>query len=428
MNFFCSQCGAQAAPGTRFCANCGSSLQARPMPSFSPPIYSYPARPQRKRGCRPLSTLLLLIGVGVVVALVFWEDIYTLFGPQPIAIYKTANKEIDAIAWSPDGHHVAVATHDNEKRENPQPIAQIFATTSGKLVATYTAHTSAIDALVWSPDGKRIASGSGSISAFKEDHVVRIWDPQSGHTLVTHNNYYPYGDGDYKAIAWSPDGKRVASAGKDFSVDIWNAATGETQLNYACECGGANGVVTINWSPDGKRVASTDLADQFNIWDAITGARVFSASLKDGFSQVMTALWSPDGRYIAYGYRVKQSSDYALQVFDTATMGKRTSFATNIGSGYISNVTWLQDSQQLILLRKSTSTQLPDHHIETWKLAGNSLQRSCEHDLNPTATARYRKSRIGSVDSLAFSQDRARIAFSGGYRGGLEVWPAGCVS
>src|SRR6266702_1446958 len=55
------------------------------------------------------------------------------------------------------------------------------------------------------------------------------------------------------AVAWSPDGRHIASAGEDQTVQIWDATTGRTILTYR---GHSDIVTTVAWSPDGKRIAS----------------------------------------------------------------------------------------------------------------------------------------------------------------------------
>src|SRR6266568_4771931 len=65
-------------------------------------------------------------------------------------------------------------------------------------------------ALAWSPDGKHIASGS-------EDRTVQVWKVTTGHRILTYRGHADI----VGAVAWSPDGKRIASVGDD--VRIWQA-------------------------------------------------------------------------------------------------------------------------------------------------------------------------------------------------------------
>ncbi|HZC06287.1 MAG TPA: hypothetical protein VE338_11680, partial [Ktedonobacterales bacterium] len=55
------------------------------------------------------------------------------------------------------------------------------------------------------------------------------------------------------AVAWSPDGTRIASGGNDNTVQVWNVKTGHTQVNYTGHIGT---VYAVAWSPDGARIAS----------------------------------------------------------------------------------------------------------------------------------------------------------------------------
>src|SRR5258708_4879721 len=67
------------------------------------------------------------------------------------------------------------------------------------------------------------------------------------------------------AVAWSPDGTRIASGSADFSVQLWDAANGGHALTYR---GHADHVNTVAWSPDGKRIASGGDDDTAHGWDA----------------------------------------------------------------------------------------------------------------------------------------------------------------
>ena len=69
-------------------------------------------------------------------------------------------------------------------------------------------------------------------------------------------------------IAWSPDGRRLASPSEDKTIRIWDAVTGEVVRTLG---GHANAVLSVAWSPDGRRLASASNDKTVRLWDAETG-------------------------------------------------------------------------------------------------------------------------------------------------------------
>jgi WD40 repeat protein len=124
--------------------------------------------------------------------------------------------------------------------------------TTGHRLATYHGHTDAVFAVAWSPDGKRIASGS-------KDGTIQVWNATTGQHLMTYANSGSMGSTDFtkagpspwNAVTWSPDGKRIAS-GTNGDLVVLDAATGKHLASYGYHEGVGHAVA---WSPDGRYLA-----------------------------------------------------------------------------------------------------------------------------------------------------------------------------
>ena len=148
----------------------------------------------------------------------------------------------------------------------------------------YRGHSDRVLSVAWSPDGKYIASSS-------YDQTVQVWDAVDGSHVFTYKGEAP---SSADTVAWSPDGKYIASGSWDGTVQVWDAVDGNHVFTYR---GHPSFVEAVAWSPDGKRIASGSEDKTVQVWDAVDGRNTFTYK---GHPYGVTAVaWSPDGKRIA---------------------------------------------------------------------------------------------------------------------------------
>ena len=200
------------------------------------------------------------------------------------------------------------------------PQASIDRTSFSVVLSIYHRHASTITAIAWSPDGKRIASGS-------MDNTVRVWDTADGKNAYIYRGHSSWiGD-----VVWSPDGKRIASASADNTVQIWDAFDGGNVYTYK---GHIYWVNTVAWSPDGKRIASAGADKTVQVWDATDGGNVYT--YEGHIAYVNRVVWSPDSKRIASG-----SWDKTVQIWNAAD-GRNISIYRG-HSDQVRTVAWSSD-------------------------------------------------------------------------------------
>jgi WD40 repeat protein/serine/threonine protein kinase len=183
-------------------------------------------------------------------------------------------------------------------------------------------------------------------------------------------------------VAFSSDGKLLASAGGDGRVKIWNSQTGEVIRQIPAH---AKSVVCVTFHVDGRRVAAVDVDNQVKVWDWTTGREEFRGRCDVGrkFGTAQTAAFSPDGRRLAAG------SDGGVRVWDWED-GRVLHTLPGHERNAVS-VAFSRDGRQLA----SAST---GDNVRLWSLeGGEQLLRTFPPHTHP-------------VGALAFSPDGGRLA------------------
>jgi RNA polymerase sigma factor (sigma-70 family) len=250
----------------------------------------------------------------------FW-DAHT--GQEKRTLGEEANTELSHLAYSPDGKVLALSSY---KRDGERRVFEVRLcdAAKGELLREFESHDISYGSLAFSPDGKTLATAGTKFEPFKGEFErivgeVKLWDVTTGKMkqLLQDKRELDFFH-QFNALAFSPDGKTLATPGirfeytpdmvpaepdlknpigstprSHYEVILWNLDTGKVKRVLK----GESHWFSVAFSPDGKFLVAADHRGDVRIWEMATGK--LERTLSHDRAGSCRAVLSPDGKWLA---------------------------------------------------------------------------------------------------------------------------------
>ncbi|MDE0638627.1 MAG: hypothetical protein OXI43_22535 [Candidatus Poribacteria bacterium] len=198
---------------------------------------------------------LIIISLLLVSFLIFQNCLaqdYSQWGLPEGTIARLGKGWVTDMAFSPDGNQLAVACSIG---------VWLYNVRTGTEEAFLKGGMELVNSVAYSPDGKILASGSN-------DWTIRIWDVENRKHIKTLGRH----TGKVNSVAFSQDGETIVSGGDD-GIRVWNVENWSDKILYKSE---NVGIINVMYSPDGKTLTSLSKNGEIESWDLTNGEKQWS--------------------------------------------------------------------------------------------------------------------------------------------------------
>jgi WD40 repeat protein len=277
---------------------------------------------------------------------------------KPVRRFEGHDGIVHALAFAPDGKTLGAALDFS---------VILWDVATGRRCQPCAGHDSPVCSLAFAPDGTTLASGGGGVNG-----TLLVWDLKTGKPRCACPGHYA----GVRSVAYAPDGKTIATGdgyggggtgGLDARIRLWSLPEGRLLRDFH---GHINSVTSLAFSPDGRLLASTGHDARTRVWDTATGEQ--KHQLRGTDSPFRSVAFAPDGKTLVVAGTL---GELALWRADSGQKLRDLGTPEDEGHRRVEDAAFFPDGRTL-LSHEFTRRWLGAGEVRVWETESGRLLRS----------------------------------------------------